>query len=82
MAVAVLLGALLVIVIVMPALMRAIGDRLWYFPRQLEWIPVVSTDDSALRSLYRGSGPGVAILAEERALAEPAGDDLDDETPL
>ena len=50
--VAVVLGAALVVAIVMPALLRAIGDRLWYFPSWLRWVPKVSTDDAALREAF------------------------------
>ncbi len=71
MVVAVVLGALLVIVIVMPALLRAIGDRLWYFPAQLAWIPMVSSDDAALRALYQ-AGPGVDIRRAERERLQAA----------
>ena len=67
MVVAVVLGALLVIVIVMPALLRALGDRIWYFPSWLNWVPVVASDDAALRAIYEGSGPGAELIEAERA---------------
>ena len=76
MVVAVVLGALLVIIIVMPALLRALGERIWYFPVWLHWVPVVASDDAALRTLYQAGGPGAGLLRTERerlaaAAAEP-----------
>ncbi|MFQ5858301.1 MAG: MMPL family transporter [Anaerolineae bacterium] len=38
-AVAVLFDTTLILVVLLPAMMRLAGDRLWYLPRWLEWIP-------------------------------------------
>jgi RND superfamily putative drug exporter len=39
MAVAVLLDATIIRYIVVPASMRLLGDRNWYMPRWLQWLP-------------------------------------------
>jgi RND superfamily putative drug exporter len=43
-AVAVLLDATIVRTILVPASMKLLGSRNWYFPSWLEWIPNVSIE--------------------------------------
>lgn len=43
-AIAVLLDATIVRTVLVPASMRLLGSRNWYFPRWLEWIPNVSVE--------------------------------------
>jgi RND superfamily putative drug exporter len=43
-AVAILLDATVVRTIVVPATMELLGDRNWYLPRWLEWLPNVSIE--------------------------------------
>lgn len=38
-AVAVLIDATIVRVVLMPAVMKLLGDRNWFLPRRLEWLP-------------------------------------------
>ena len=43
-AVAVLIDATIVRTIIVPAAMELLGDRNWYLPRWLEWLPNVSVE--------------------------------------
>jgi uncharacterized membrane protein YdfJ with MMPL/SSD domain len=43
-AIAVLLDATIVRSVLVPASMKLLGDRNWYFPSWLEWIPNVSIE--------------------------------------
>jgi RND superfamily putative drug exporter len=43
-AAAVLLDATIVRTVLVPASMRLLGHRNWYFPRWLEWIPDISVE--------------------------------------
>jgi RND superfamily putative drug exporter len=45
-AVAVIIDATIVRVILVPAAMRLLGDRNWYFPTWLEWLPSVNIEGS------------------------------------
>ncbi len=47
-AVAVLLDATLVRSVLVPATMRLLGDRNWYFPSWLEWLPKVQVEAPAI----------------------------------
>jgi RND superfamily putative drug exporter len=47
-AVAILLDATLVRAILLPATMKLLGDRNWYLPRRLGWLPVTSPEGLAL----------------------------------
>ncbi len=46
-AVALLLDATLIRSVVLPSLMRLLGDRAWYLPRWLGWLPHVEVDRHA-----------------------------------
>jgi putative drug exporter of the RND superfamily len=45
-AVALLVDATIVRSVVIPAAMRLLGERNWYLPRRLEWLPAVSIEDA------------------------------------
>ena len=45
-AVAVLIDATLIRAVLLPASMKLLGDWNWYFPRQLQWLPEVSLEES------------------------------------
>ena len=45
-AVAVILDATIVRMVLVPASMELLGDKNWYFPRWLEWLPKISIEDS------------------------------------
>ncbi len=57
-AVAVLIDATLIRTVLVPASMRLLGDRNWYLPRWLRWLPDVSVE-----------GPHVRRPEEERRAA-------------
>ena len=46
-AVAILLDATLVRAILLPATMKLLGDRNWYLPKKLGWLPVTSPEGLA-----------------------------------
>jgi RND superfamily putative drug exporter len=46
-AIAVLLDAFVVRVIVAPAMISLIGDRYWWLPRWLEWLPRIDIEGRA-----------------------------------
>jgi RND superfamily putative drug exporter len=63
-AVAVILDATVVRMVLVPATMELLGDRNWYFPRWLEWLPKVSIE---------GAGAAAPLAAQRSALGlEPA----------
>jgi uncharacterized membrane protein YdfJ with MMPL/SSD domain len=47
-AIALLIDATIVRLVVMPAAMRLLGERNWYLPSWLEWLPHVEIEDPAL----------------------------------
>lgn len=47
-AVALLIDATIVRLVVIPAAMQLLGERNWYLPAWLEWLPHVEIDDPAL----------------------------------
>ncbi|MEX0753719.1 MAG: MMPL family transporter [Actinomycetota bacterium] len=58
-AVAVFMDATIVRSVLVPASMKLLGDRNWYFPRWLEWIPTVSVEghEPTLPPTVTGGGP-------------------------
>ena len=44
-AAAVLIDATLVRAVLLPATMKLLGDRNWYLPRWLEWLPRLEPDE-------------------------------------
>jgi RND superfamily putative drug exporter len=52
-AVALLLDATLIRSVVLPSAMTLLGDRTWYFPRWLEWLPHVEVESPAGEELDR-----------------------------
>jgi RND superfamily putative drug exporter len=59
-AVALLIDATIVRLVVIPAAMRLLGERNWYLPAWLEWLPHVEIED-----------PALSARAPHRAKAEP-----------
>jgi RND superfamily putative drug exporter len=47
--VAVLLDATLIRSVLVPAAMRLLGDRNWFLPRRLEWLPDVRIEGASRR---------------------------------
>lgn len=45
--VAVLLDATVIRAVLLPATMKLLGDRNWYLPKWLEWLPKVQVEGSA-----------------------------------
>ncbi len=43
-AVAILIDATIIRMVLVPASMELLGDRNWYFPRWLEWVPDVRVE--------------------------------------
>ena len=63
-AVAVFMDATIVRSVLVPASMKLLGDRNWYFPRWLEWIPRVNVE---------GHEPELRAPGERSASGDPAG---------
>ena len=57
-AIAVLLDAFVVRVIVAPAMISLIGDRYWWLPRWLEWLPRIDIEGRAPAAAAAGSEDG------------------------
>jgi uncharacterized membrane protein YdfJ with MMPL/SSD domain len=67
-AVALLIDATIVRLVVIPAAMRLLGERNWYLPGWLEWLPHVEIEDPSL--VGRGPTPGAkpgAVTAPPRS---------------
>src|SRR5438046_10692600 len=62
---AVFIDATVVRLVLVPATMELLGDRNWWFPSWLEWLP---------RARIEGSPPPVAARAEVREPQHVAGD--------
>ena len=62
-AVAIILDATIVRLVLVPAAMELLGDRNWYFPSWLEWLPRIQIEG---REAFAEPSPEI--------LAEPAGD--------
>ena len=60
-AIALLIDATIVRLVVIPAAMQLLGERNWYLPSWLEWLPHVEIEDPAL------SAAASAASAERRA---------------
>ena len=52
-AVALILDATLIRSVVLPSAMTLLGDRTWYFPRWLEWVPHVEVESAPREELER-----------------------------
>ena len=74
-AIAVLLDAFVVRVIVAPAMISLIGDRYWWLPRWLEWLPRIDIEGRAPAGDTSGAGHGGARppLAGAGAYADAGG---------
>ena len=68
-AVAVILDATIVRMVLVPASMELLGDKNWYFPSWLEWLPKISIGETA-----RGGGaPGEKLRSHAPAVDVPIG---------
>jgi uncharacterized membrane protein YdfJ with MMPL/SSD domain len=56
-AVALLVDATIVRSVVIPAAMRLLGERNWYLPRWLEWLPAVAIEDATVARRDRAAAP-------------------------
>jgi putative drug exporter of the RND superfamily len=54
--VAVLIDATLIRTVLVPASMRLLGDRNWYLPRWLQWLPDISVEGPHARSVDEAAG--------------------------
>ena len=65
-AAAILIDATIVRAVLLPATMTLLGERNWYLPRWLEWLPRVSPEHGA-------EAPPEQVPAERQAEREVAG---------
>jgi RND superfamily putative drug exporter len=63
-AVAVLIDATIVRSILVPASMKLLGDRNWYFPRWLAWLPDLSVEGPHPKSMEGALVPRVARVPQ------------------
>jgi uncharacterized membrane protein YdfJ with MMPL/SSD domain len=56
-AVALLIDATIVRLVIIPAAMRLLGERNWYLPAWLEWLPHLEIEDPSLVGRVRGPAP-------------------------
>jgi uncharacterized membrane protein YdfJ with MMPL/SSD domain len=69
MCVAILIDATIIRAVVLPAAMALLGERTWYLPKFLSWVPELSHGDSAPapRETVPG-GPGRSAEQEPAAV--------------
>jgi len=60
--VAILVDATLVRVVLMPAVMELLGDRNWYLPRWLEWLPDLRVEGEVERPSPPTTEPAASTL--------------------
>jgi uncharacterized membrane protein YdfJ with MMPL/SSD domain len=70
-AVALLIDATIVRLVVIPAAMRLLGERNWYLPSWLEWLPHVEIEDPALPAGLRAAGRQASAPPLRRRPLEP-----------
>ena len=72
-AVAVILDATLIRMVLVPASMELLGDRNWYFPSWLEWIPEISIEGAPQSAppaaTSDGAGRGEPVSVDEQTSA-------------
>ena len=56
-AVSLLIDATLVRLVLLPAVLALLGERTWYLPRWLEWLPHVEIEGKAAQTASRGRRP-------------------------
>jgi RND superfamily putative drug exporter len=59
-AVAVMLDAFVVRTVIAPAMIALIGERFWWLPRWLEWLPRIGVEGPAPEKDAAGATPGRA----------------------
>ena len=62
-AVAVLIDATLIRSVLLPASMKLLGDRNWYLPSWLEWLPKLSPEEGKAPAAQPAVGPGYGLPA-------------------
>jgi RND superfamily putative drug exporter len=72
-AIAVLLDAFVVRVIVAPAMISLIGDRYWWMPRWLEWLPRIDIEGKTQADEADAAGTGPTGVGAESEGAVAAG---------
>jgi putative drug exporter of the RND superfamily len=65
-AVALLIDATIVRLVVIPAAMRLLGERNWYLPAWLEWLPHVEIEDPAMSAAAASPGKAEPVRASSR----------------
>ena len=63
-AVAVLLDATVVRVVLLPSVMALLGERNWYFPKWLRWLPDLAHDESDVRPTPPGDRQASPVPAD------------------
>lgn len=71
-AVAVLLDAFVVRTIVAPAMIGLLGDRFWWLPRWLEWLPRVGIEGPPIGNGAAGEAAAAADASASRKAVRPA----------
>jgi RND superfamily putative drug exporter len=61
-AVAVLLDATIVRSVLVPATMELLGDKNWYFPKWLEWLPKINVEGTAPSATTASSVPATELV--------------------
>ncbi len=67
-AVAVLVDATIIRSVLLPAAMKLLGDRNWYLPRWLEWLPKVGVGEDGREEAQPAREPAAGMLAYEPTL--------------
>ncbi|WP_259312937.1 MMPL family transporter [Capillimicrobium parvum] len=71
-AIALLVDATIVRTVVIPAVMQLLGDRNWYLPRWLEWLPSVNVEGQAVAAAPVAARLDAVGDAGQRATAQAA----------
>jgi len=71
-AVAVLLDATIVRAVLLPAVMKLLGDWNWYLPAWLDWIPRITAEPTAAPAPSPAAGPAFEAAARTTQPARPA----------
>ena len=65
-AVAIILDATVIRSVLVPASMELLGDRNWYFPSWLEWLPEIHIEGHAPAAPVRGGVATAAVMSAEQ----------------
>jgi putative drug exporter of the RND superfamily len=72
-AIALLIDATIVRSVVIPAAMRLLGDRNWYLPRRLEWLPKLQIEGPPQKQPQPAAGAGAGLERGEQPAPETRG---------